>query len=211
MKRLIVLAFGLEESKLSSTPTVLSATNFLPAFFLLFSCTKKPSESKQQFKGPSPKKRDDPAVEKPNRTSPRGCVALPSCLPSTRFSTIRASKRYLPDLMPVSQRTEARRYDIPPSDRVRRSLPPAVGITFMVESSKLSDTFFTLALLSAGASTSCSLGGSGSFGSSFISTSSAFASPSSFFASALSSFFSSFFSSSFVSTVAGSSLGAIVH
>ena len=113
-KRLTVFLFGLDWSRFRRTATTASR-NLGPTFFRNFSWMNRPSESKQKLSHPSARNRELPASEKPTLSSCFGVGVLSPVSIGVMDSTIRTSNIYLPDLMPVSDRTHARRYCMPPS------------------------------------------------------------------------------------------------
>mmetsp|Transcript_28921 Transcript_28921/g.90035 ORF Transcript_28921/g.90035 Transcript_28921/m.90035 type:complete len:226 (+) Transcript_28921:466-1143(+) len=90
-KRLRVLALGLAGSRFSSMPMTCSAASFCPTRFFDLPWMKKPSASKQTPSSPSPRRRDEPAVEKPRRTCWAGCRCWACGCATGGFARITAS------------------------------------------------------------------------------------------------------------------------
>mmetsp|Transcript_109718 Transcript_109718/g.266783 ORF Transcript_109718/g.266783 Transcript_109718/m.266783 type:complete len:201 (+) Transcript_109718:206-808(+) len=90
-KTLTVFAFGLPASRFSSTARTCSAPTLCETRFLVFPCTKTPSASKHTLSSPSPRKSEEPAVEKPSRTACCGCRCWACCCAGRCSPSITAS------------------------------------------------------------------------------------------------------------------------
>mmetsp|Transcript_13557 Transcript_13557/g.39010 ORF Transcript_13557/g.39010 Transcript_13557/m.39010 type:complete len:319 (-) Transcript_13557:12-968(-) len=161
LNKLIVFAFGLAESRFSTTArTAPCATLILPPSFVrVLLCTRlQVKTSKPMLSSESPTKRFEDAVENPT-------LRAYLCLCESgmfEYSTTFTSNMYRPLLTPILALTPARRCCMPPSvSDMSTLLPREIKVFSVVSSTKNCAASLFFGFEHAGASTSSSFGGSG--------------------------------------------------